>query len=198
MVGQVSYPLRRITSWENYAQIALKELNTWPSYFFYDGAFPYGNVYVWPIPSNQYEIHLVVKGPIGFTVVISAGHITTAGAGYTNGVYPAVPLVNVSSFGADATANVTVAGGIITAFAIQDGGTGYKIGDTLTLDTTIVGAGAGFLYTVDNVTTDLDAEFNMPDEYEEAIHYNLCVRIVAHYQLPTNPSTRPVSQDRIE
>lgn len=182
----VSYPLRQITSWEDYSRIALKELNTWPSYFFYDGAFPYGNLYVWPIPTSQYEIHLVIKGPIGFTVVMQSGHIETAGSGYADGVYAAVPLVNIKSFGKDATANVTVAGGVVTVFDLQDGGTGYRIGDIVTLDTTIVGAGNSFTYLVDNVTTDLDAEFNMPEEYEEAIHYNLCVRIVAHYQLPTN------------
>lgn len=186
VANEVSYPLRPIYSWENYANVALKDLNTWPTHFFYDGQFPYGRVYIWPIPSSSYEIHLVIKGPIGFTVVISEGSITNAGSGYTNGAFLAVPLVNVSSFGSDATANITIAGGIITAFAIQDGGTGYRIGDILTLDTAIVGAGINFLYTIDNVTTNLDAEFNMPEEYEEAIHYNLCVRMVAHYQLPAN------------
>lgn len=184
---QVSYPLRPIYSWENYAQVALKQLNTWPTHFFYDGQFPYGRVYIWPIPTSSYEIHLVIKGPIGFTVVISEGEILDAGTGYTDGVYPAVPLTNISSFGSDATANVTIAGGIVTAFELLDGGTGYRIGDVVTLDTTIVGNGIDFAYQVNNVTTNLDAEFNMPDEYEEAIHYNLVVRLTAHYQIPPNP-----------
>jgi len=185
--NEVSYPLTPIFSWENYAQIALKNLNSWPVYFFYDGAFPYGNVYIWPIPTSDYEIHLVIKGPIGFDVVISEGIVSTAGVGYTDGVYLAVPLVNVTGFGSGGTVDVTVAGGVPTIDNIAGGGTGYNIGDMLTLDTTIVGAGTGFEYTVNNVTTNLDAEFNMPPEYEEAIHYNLCVRIVAHYQMPTNP-----------
>lgn len=184
--NEVSYPLIPIYSWEDYSLVALKALNTWPKYFFYDGQFPYGRVYIWPIPTSAYEIHLVIKGPIGFTVVISEGEILTSGTGYTDGAYLAVPLTNVSSFGADATADITVAGGIVTAVTIQDGGTGYRIGDILSGDTAIIGAGTGFEYRVNNVTTNLDAEFNMPDEYEEAIHYNLCVRIVAHYQLPTN------------
>lgn len=184
--NDVSYPLRPITSWEDYSLIALKELNTWPQYFFYDGQFPYGRVYIWPIPTSDYEIHLVLKGPIGFRVVVSEGEILTGGTGYTNGTYLAVPLTNVSSFGADATADITVAGGVVTTVTIQDGGTGYRIGDVLSGDTTIIGAGTGFEYQVNNVTTDLDAEFNMPEEYAEAIHYNLCVRLVAHYQLPPN------------
>ena len=187
VANTVSYPLIPIWSREDYSKIQLKNLNSWPTYYFYDNAFPIGNVFIWPIPSASYEIHLVLKGPIGFTVVISAGTITNAGSGYTNGAYLAVPLITASGFGSGATADVTIAGGIVTAFTLADGGTGYNIGDTASLDTTIVGAGANFLYTVDNVTTDLDAEFNMPPEYEEAIHYNLCVRIVSMYQLPTNP-----------
>src|SRR5882757_9335688 len=60
--NQVSYPLRSIYSYEDYSLVALKELNTWPSYFFYDAAFPYGNVFIWPIPTSAYEIHLILKG----------------------------------------------------------------------------------------------------------------------------------------
>src|SRR6185369_17741452 len=48
VANQVSYPLGIITSYEDYARVALKELNTWPSRVFYDGAFPYGNVFVTP------------------------------------------------------------------------------------------------------------------------------------------------------
>src|ERR1700761_4882147 len=40
----VSYMLRPIWSYENYAEVQLKSLATWPQYFFYDAAFPYGNV----------------------------------------------------------------------------------------------------------------------------------------------------------
>jgi hypothetical protein len=187
VANEVSYPLTPIFSWEDYSRIALKNLNTWPQYFFYDGQFPYGNVYIWPIPSSLYEVHLVIKGPIGFTVVISNGEISNAGTGYNDGAYLTVPFTNISSFGSGGTADVTVAGGLVTVVALADGGTGYRIGDVLSLDTSIIGAGTNFEYTVTNVTTDLDAEFNMPDEYEEAVHYNLCVRLVAHYQLPTNP-----------
>lgn len=188
IANNVSYPLTPIPSYENYSLIALKELNTWPNYFFYDAAFPYGNVFIWPIPTSQYEIHLIVKGPIGFTIELEAGVIKTAGVGYTNGVYLDIPFVNLSGFGSGGTADITVAGGIVTAIAIHDPGDGYKINDSLTLDTTLMGAtGAGFIWTVTEVTDDLDAEFNMPFEYEEAIHYNLCVRIVSMYQYPPNP-----------
>lgn len=190
--NSVSYPLRAIFSYEDYSRIALKDLNSWPSHYFYDAAYPYGNVFIWPIPTNQYEIHLIVKGPINFTIELQDGVITAGGSGYTNGAYLVVPFINVSGFGgigfgSGGTANVTVAGGVVTAVDLQDGGDGYKIGDILSFDNTLLGGtGAGVLWKVTNVTSTLDAVFNMPEEYEEAIYYNLCVRLVAHYQMPVN------------
>src|SRR5512147_410555 len=97
--NQVSFPLIPIWSWEDYANVQLKELNSWPQYFFYDAAYPYGNVYIWPIPTSAYEIHLVCKSPIGFTVQLQTGRITAAGAGYTNGNYVNIPFVALTGFG---------------------------------------------------------------------------------------------------
>jgi len=185
--NQVSYMLRQITSYENYAAVQLKNLTTWPTCFFYDAAFPYGNVFVWPIPDQTYEVHLIVKGPIGFTIELEAGNLTAGGAAYANGNYLAIPFVNTTGFGSGGTADVTVAGNVVTAIAIHDPGDGYKINDILTLDNTLMGGvGAGASWTVTGVTDDLDAVFNMPPEYEEAIHYNLCVRITSMYQYEPN------------
>lgn len=184
----VSYPLIPIWSYEDYSQISLKELNSWPTYYFYDNAFPVGNVFIWPIPSSDYEVHLIVKGPIGFTIQLEEVEKTVNGAGYINGVYLDIPFVNISSLGGGGTADVTVAGGIVIINAIHSSGDGYKINDTLTLDNSLMGgAGSGFIAKVTGVTNSLDAEFNMPDEYQEAIHYNLCVRITSFYQYPANP-----------
>ncbi len=184
----VSFPLDPIWSYEDYALVALKDLASWPQYFFYDAAFPNGNVFIWPIPDATYEIHLIVKGPIGFTIELKAGNIEAPGAGYTNGVYLDIPFINLTGFGSGGTADVTVAGGIVTAIVIHDPGDGYEINDSLTLNTALMGGtGAGFLYDVTEVTDSLDAEFNMPPEYEEAIHYNLCVRLTSMYQYPANP-----------
>ena len=186
--NNVSYPLRPIWSYEDYSRIALKGLNTWPSYYFYDAAFPYGNVFIWPIPTDQYEIHLIVKGPIGFTIQLEAGEIVTAGSGYVDGNYLVVPFINLNSFGGGGTANVTVVGGNVTNVTIVDPGDGYKINDGLSFNNTDLGGlGSGFIWKVTQVTDSLDAEFNMPPEYEEAIHYNLCVRITAMYQYQANP-----------
>jgi len=188
----VSFPLTAIWSWEDYSRIALKQLNSWPLYFFYDGAFPYGNVYIWPIPSSTYEIHLVCKSPIGFTVEIEAGDITKTGSLYTNGVYPGTALVSLTGFGSGGTLDITVTGGIVTQAIVNNGGDGYKINDQLTAIIPGTGNG-GFIFTVTNVTSDLDAEFNMPPEYEEAIHYNLTRRGFSQFKV----ITAELRQDRI-
>lgn len=188
VANNVSYPLTLINSYENYAQLGLKNLNAFPQFVFYDGAFPYGNVFIWPIPTSLYEIHLIIKGHIDFKTQLQDGEITEAGLGYTDGVYLAVPFTNITGVGGGATADVTVAGGIITNIDLQDGGSGYKLGDTLTMSNVLLGGtGAGFIWTVTNAVSSLDAIFTMPEEYEEAIYYNLCVRLVAHYQMPANP-----------
>lgn len=100
--NNVDYPLVPIWSREEYNQIALKSLNSFPQAYFYDSGFPLGYVYIWPLPSNQYEIHLSIK-------------------------------------------------------------------DTL--------------QTFENLTD----EVNLPPEYEEALHYNLAVRLRPLYQLPAEP-----------
>lgn len=187
--NDVSYFLKPIWSYEDYIRIGLKNLNSWPSYFFYDGAFPYGNVFVWPIPSSQYEIHLLVKGPVGFNVEIEAGEIAVAGSGYVDGLYVGVALTSMNSFGNGATADITVNGGVVTNVALADPGKGYKINDTLSASTIDIGGGlgSGFIWKVTNVTATLDAEFNMPADYEEPIHFNLVRRIMAFYQYAPNP-----------
>jgi hypothetical protein len=57
----VDFPLAQLFAYEDYSRIALKGLNSFPQYFFYDAAFPMGNLFVWPIPSPSYEVHLIVK-----------------------------------------------------------------------------------------------------------------------------------------
>lgn len=70
----------------------------------------------------------------------------TPGSGYTNGTYYNVPTVNTTSInGSGATFNVTVALGAVTAVTLISAGSGYEVGDTLTVDNTYLGgAGSGF------------------------------------------------------
>jgi len=59
--AQIDYPLELLQSREDYNNIALKQLTSFPSYIFYDSAYPLGVVYPWPIPSNLYSLHLTIK-----------------------------------------------------------------------------------------------------------------------------------------
>lgn len=56
----VDYPLEILRAREDYSRISLKTLNAFPQFAFYDAGNPLANLYVWPIPNNQYEIHIVV------------------------------------------------------------------------------------------------------------------------------------------
>lgn len=177
----VSLPLSQIFSYQDYAKIQVKALNSLPQYFFYDGMFPYGNIRIWPIPSATYQINLLVQCAIGFNTSVNTGLIFSAGAAYTNGVYLAVDLTGGT--GSGAKADITVAGGVITAVTITDGGTGYVINDSLSvLNTNVGGTGAGFSWTVQTLFGTLDNVLNMPPEYEEAIHYALALRLSTMYK----------------
>lgn len=182
----VSYGLKPIWSYENYSQVVLKDLTSFPGWFFYDGAFPYGNVYVWPKPAvGQYEIHLITKLPIQNKTTIVNGIIATTGAAYTNGNYAGVSLVGGS--GSGATANFSIVGGIVTQAVIVNGGINYQAGDTLTVNSADVGGtGAGFTFKVNSIMSSLDTDIVLPDEYAEAIYSNLIVRLTAHYKYAPN------------
>ncbi|MBB3521049.1 hypothetical protein [Rhizobium sp. BK456] len=62
--NQVDYPLDILNSREDYNQIALKSMDSFPACLFYDSGYPLGYVYIWPVPSNQYEIHLSLKATL--------------------------------------------------------------------------------------------------------------------------------------
>jgi len=69
--------------------------------------------------------------------------ITNAGSAYTNGTYNNTPLTGGSGTGA--TANITVAGNVVTAVVINGHGVNYAVGNTLSASIT---GGAGFVLTV--------------------------------------------------
>ncbi len=60
--NQIDYPLEIIEARETYNNIALKTLQSFPSYIFYDAAYPLGSIYPWPIPqANLYAVHITLK-----------------------------------------------------------------------------------------------------------------------------------------
>lgn len=60
----VDYTLTLLEAMEDYNRIQLKTLATFPQIAFYDAAYPLGNLYIWPVPSDLYEIHLTVKSAL--------------------------------------------------------------------------------------------------------------------------------------
>ena len=193
----VSLPLKKIFSYEDYARISVKNLNSLPDHFFYDAQFPLANLFIWPIGNSNYEVHLVFESQLGFGTTIEEGHITAAGAAYTAGAYNVIALTGGSGEGA--TADITVGpGGTVTIVTLSDGGENYAIGDVLSAAAAnIGGTGAGFTWTVDNITSDIDTEIIMPPEYEEALMLNLSIRLSAMYQMPTNPDTMRLAKSSL-
>lgn len=180
----ISLPLKKIFSYEDYIRISVKELNSLGSRFFYDGNWPLANLFIWPVISSSYEAHFLVETQLAFTGVFDGTIV--AGAAYTNGVYTDIALNGGRGTGAEAT--ITIAGNVVTSVVITDPGRNYVVTDELTvLAADVGGIGAGFTYTITELNADLDYEFELPEEYEEAIHYNLAIRMISMYQV-TNPS----------
>lgn len=76
----------------------------------------------------------------------------TNGSGYTDGTYNGVALVGIieSVTGRQATANITVTSGSVSAVTLVNGGVGYSINNVLTCNS--IGSGNGFTVEVLGVT----------------------------------------------
>lgn len=120
-------------------------LITDPSFYGADFVVYQDTFFIFNRPNtNQFYISLSQPsfGMLSGTA-ISTGTIV-GGAAYTDGVYQNVQLTGGSGTGAVAS-SITVAGGIVTAVSIGDGGKNYLIGDVLSA---VIPAGGGFTYTV--------------------------------------------------
>ena len=60
----VDYPLDVLYAREEYNRIALKAMAGFPQILFYDSGWPLGNVFIWPVPSSVYEVHLSIKATL--------------------------------------------------------------------------------------------------------------------------------------
>lgn len=101
-------------------------------------------------------------GPVQFTIeqgVLSVT-ITNAGTLYTNGTYTNVALQGGSGTGAYAT--VIVSSNVISSVQITVGGTGYQVGDTLTvLAASVGGTGSGFACQINALANWLPSDLNL-------------------------------------
>src|SRR5271154_4967753 len=82
----------------------------------------------------------------GYGPVATFGTIVP-GSGYTNGTFTGVALTGGKGY--QATANITVAGNVVTVVAVNHAGVGYAVGDVLTAS---LAGGSGFSVAVATVT----------------------------------------------
>jgi len=93
--------------------------------------------------SQIFPFPIAADWNVNATGGILTATITNAGAGYTNGTYNNTVLTGGSGTGA--TANITVAGNVVTSVVINGHGINYVVGNTLSASIT---GGAGFVLTV--------------------------------------------------
>lgn len=59
--NQIDYRLNILQSREDYNNIALKQLQSFPGFCYYDPAWPLGNLFTWPVPqANIYAVHISI------------------------------------------------------------------------------------------------------------------------------------------
>jgi hypothetical protein len=109
------------------------------------------NIFAVPPTTEQ-----VIDTTAGTGSIATLGAIT-AGAAYVNGTYRGVPLTGGTGNGA--VADITVAGGAVTAVSFANSwdsiGQAYTVADTLSAsNTNLGGAGAGFSVPVATITHD--------------------------------------------
>ena len=122
-----------------------------------------------PTPDANYtvEMHYFYYPP-----TIVQGQITTVGtllggSLYTNGVYQNVSLTGGS--GANATADIVIAGGVVTSCTIKFGGNFYVVGDILSCSS-LGSTGSGFSVTVSAVSNSSGTSW-LGDNYDPVLFY---------------------------
>jgi hypothetical protein len=124
-----------------------------------------------PTPDQSYnsELHYfyypatIVQGLVNGTGSLIGGTL------YTTGNYTNVPLTGGS--GSGATANITVSGGAVTNFSIQNGGNFYIVGDVLSASNSYLGnTGSGFSITVTAISNSIGQSW-LGDNYDPVLLY---------------------------
>jgi hypothetical protein len=59
--NQIDYPVVVLPSRETYSQIAMKSLQSFPQWCWYDAAVPLGKLFVYPVISNQFDLHVIFR-----------------------------------------------------------------------------------------------------------------------------------------
>lgn len=130
------------------------------------------SVLLGPTPDQNYvtELHYFYYPPTIVQGVISFLGTITGGSLYTSGTYTEIPLTGGS--GANATATLTIVGGIVTACTINNGGSFYVVGDVLSFNPSSVGVGtgSGFSIPVASVSNATGQSW-LGDNYDPVLFY---------------------------
>jgi len=122
-----------------------------------------------PTPDANYtvEMHYFYYPPTIVQGQIATLGTITAGSLYTNGVYQNVALTGGS--GANATADIVVAGGVVTNVSLKFGGNFYVAGDILSCSS-LGSTGAGFSIPVSSVSNAAGTSW-LGDNYDPVLFY---------------------------
>jgi hypothetical protein len=134
------YPSGNATECNNAVIYNTRE-NVW-----YDAGFAVGAQRSAGFFSQIFQFPVSSDWNVNATGGILTATITNAGSGYTNGTYNNTPLTGGAGTGA--TANITVAGNVVTSVVINGHGTNYAVGNTLSA---VIAGGAGFVLTVNTL-----------------------------------------------
>ena len=134
------YPSGTATECNNAVIYNVRE-NVW-----YDAGFALGAQRSAGYFSQVFPFPISSDWNVNATGGILTATITNGGSAYTNGTYTNQALTGGAGTGA--TANITVAGGIVTAVVINGHGVNYAIGNTLSAS---IAGGSGFILTVNTL-----------------------------------------------
>jgi len=184
-----NYSLAIVDTYGNYTYLIDKDVNfireaypnqstlSAPKYYSLFGA-QYSNVnemtlMVGPTPDQSYtvEMHYFYYPP-----TIVQGQIATfsgtfsQGSNYTSGVYYSVPLTGGN--GSNATATIQIVGGSVSTVTLDDGGSLYTVGDSLSFSASAIGngTGSGFSINVATVSNALGTSW-LGDNYDPVLFY---------------------------
>ena len=131
------YPSGTATECNNAVIYNVRE-NVW-----YDAGFALGAQRSAGYFSQVFHYPIATDWNVNATGGILTATITNGGSAYTNGTYTNQALTGGAGTGA--TANITVAGGIVTSVVINGHGKNYAVGNTLSAS---IAGGSGFILTV--------------------------------------------------
>jgi hypothetical protein len=135
---------------------------------------------VGPTPDQSYgvELHFYYLPESIVQAAINQVTITSAGSGYSNGVYFNVPLNGGS--GSTASADIVISGGVVTSATISNRGCQYSANNTLTVNNTNVGGtGSGFVLTVNSVINSTGTTW-LGDNFDSALFNGAMVEAIRY------------------